>query len=101
MWSNTILNEFPTFTSQYAMELLHSLGSKFDKIYFSNENLQSIMLDFAKRDDHSFYHLASHAYWKLRRNQQYDLLDIFNEEKFNALQSFFEIDSDSVITLYL
>lgn len=96
MWSNTILNEFPTFTSQYAMQLLHSLGSKFDTIYFSNANLQSIMLDFAKRDDHCFYQLASHAYWKLRRNQQYDLSEIFNEEKFNILEDFFQMDQDWV-----
>jgi len=96
MCSNTNFTEFTTFTGQYAMELLHSLGSKFDTSYFSNESLQSMMVDFAKRDDHCFYQLASHAYWKLRRNNQYDLFEIFNEEKFNTVQDFFQTDNDWV-----
>lgn len=90
MWSNTILDEFTTFTSQYAMELLHSLGSKFDTNYFKNESLGHLMADFAKRDSQCFYQLALHAYWKLKRKDEYDLFEIFNEENFTAVQDFFQ-----------
>ena len=90
MWSDTILNEFPTFTSQYAMELLHSLGSKFDTNYLKNESLGHLMIDFAKRDGYCFYHLALDAYWKLKRNDEYDLFETLNEQKFTAVQDFFQ-----------
>lgn len=78
------------------MELLHSLSLKFDTIYLSDENFRSTMINFAKCDDNCFYQLASHAYWKLRHNKQYDLLEIFNQEKFDKMQDFFQIDDDWV-----
>ena len=94
MWSNEIFNEYPTFISQYAMELLHSLGTKFHAIYFTNESLRSMMIDFAKCDDHCFYQLVLHAYWKLKNNAQYNLLDIFNAEKFHDVQNFFQMEEN-------
>ena len=62
MWSNTIFNQYSTFQGQYALELLHSCDSHFDKYYFENENLRNKMIDLANRDDHCFYQLALHAY---------------------------------------
>lgn len=90
MFSNIILNEFTTFTSQYAMELLLSLGSKFETNYLKNESLGDLMVGFAKRDSQCFYQLALHAYWKLKRNEEYDLFEIFNERKFIDVQDFFQ-----------
>jgi hypothetical protein len=86
MWSNSILDEFPTYYTQYAIELLHTLGSKFDKIYFANENLRHVMIDFAKQDDQCFYQLALHAYQQLQINEFYDLMTVFNDQEFNAMK---------------
>ena len=98
MYSNTILNEFPTFTSQYAVELLHSLGSKFDTAYISNENLRNLMINFAKNDQYGFYQLALHAYHLLKINDDFDLCEIFNEENFNKIRAVFQQNSnDSTI----
>lgn len=84
MWSNSILNEFPTYYSQYAIELLHSLGSIFDTNYLANENLRNLMIDLAKRDDKCFYQLALHAYKQLQINNSFDLMTVFNNENFNS-----------------
>ena len=86
MWSNSILNEFPTFHAQYAVELLHTLGCRFDNIYLANENLRQVMIDFAKRDDQCFYQLAYHAYRQLQINESYDLMTVFNEQEFNTMK---------------
>ncbi len=86
MWSNLILNEFPTYHAQYAVELLHTLGSIFDNIYFSNENLRHVMIEFAKQDDQCFYQLALHAYRQLQINESYDLMTVFNDREFNAMK---------------
>ena len=97
MWSNQILNEFPTFISQYAMELLHSLGSIFDTKYFSNEDLRNLIIDYAKRDDQCFYQLALHAYRQLKLNDTFDLCQIFTEDNFNRLKVVLQQDpADSV-----
>jgi hypothetical protein len=90
MWSNSILDEFPTFQTQYAIELLHSLGPIFDNNYLRNENLRNVMIDLAKRHEESFYQLAYNAYRQLNTNDSVDLLSIFNEEGFNAIKNFLE-----------
>ena len=94
MWSNTFLSEYPTYTSQYAMELLHSLGSKFDINYMSDDNLRNLMINFAKRDSQCFYQLALHAYWKLKRQTDYNLFEIFTEDKFIEIQDFLQETTD-------
>jgi hypothetical protein len=86
MWSSEILEEFPTFTSQYAMELLHSLGSIFDTKYFSNDTLRTLVADYAKRDDQCFYQLALHAYLQLKHDKESDLGETFTEKHFNLLK---------------
>jgi hypothetical protein len=85
MWSNSILDEFPTFQTQYAIELLHSLGPIFDNNY-----LRNVMIDLAERHEESFYQLAYNAYRQLKTNDSVDLLSIFNEEGFNAIKNFLE-----------
>jgi hypothetical protein len=101
MWSNSIINKFPTFHAQYAVELLHSLGAVFDTHYLTNENLQNIMHDFAKRDDNCFYQLALHAYRELRMNSSFDLTTIFNDEAFYTMNdSLKEEIENSVSEIY-
>lgn len=97
MWSNSMLKEFPTFHSQYAVELLHSLGSIFDNNYLSNENLRNLMIDLAKQDDKCFYQLALHAYKTLQLNNSFDLMTIFNDEKFNTMKDSLEEDTTNPV----
>jgi hypothetical protein len=97
MWSNEILHELPTFTSQYAMELLHSLGSIFDTKYFSNDTLRTLISDYAKRDDQCFYQLALHAYRQLKLNNGSALSEIFTEGKFNQLKDVLQEHSTDLV----
>jgi hypothetical protein len=99
MWSNSILNEFPTFNAQYAIELLHSLGSVFDNHYLKNGNLRNVMQDFAKRDDKCFYQLALHAYKKLQKYDSFDLRTIFNEEEFLVIKDLVNDDEKDLVSL--
>ena len=84
-WSKMFLNNYLTFDGQYAVEILHSLGSVFDEKYSMNKDLQNTMIELAKQDDKRFYALALQAYEKLRHNKSLDLTTIFNQEKFNAI----------------
>ena len=97
MWSDGILHELPTFTSQYAMELLHSLGSIFDTKYSSNDTLRALISDYAKRDDQCFYQLALHAYRQLKLNNGSDLSEIFTEENYNQLKDVLQQNSIDLV----
>jgi len=104
MWSNTIFNQYSTFQGQYALELLHSCDSHFDKYYFENENLRNKMIDLANRDDHCFYQLALHAYQYLQQNNpSFDLLTVFNDDMFSKMQESLQTNDKSylVATVYV
>jgi hypothetical protein len=92
MWSDSLLNEFSTFKAQYAIEILHSLGSIFDRSYLTNENLRQVMINLAKRDEKCFYQLALHAYEQLQINDSFDLSTVFNEEEFDTVKNFIDED---------
>ncbi|CAF4720264.1 unnamed protein product [Rotaria sp. Silwood1] len=81
-WSNSFLDSYKTFGAQYALEMLHSLGSSFDNKYVMNESLQTMMIDLANKDDKCFYKLALNAYHSLQKNESLDLMTIFNEDEF-------------------
>ncbi|CAF1146461.1 unnamed protein product [Rotaria sordida] len=95
MWSKSFINKFPTFDAQYAIELLHSLGSIFDSNYSTNENLRNKMIQLAKRDDKCFYQLALYAYKKLQENNSFDLTTVFNDEEFTAMYDFHQRDVEN------
>jgi hypothetical protein len=98
MWSNSILNQFPTYQAQYAIELLHSLGSIFDNNYLNNENLRNVMIDLAKQDDKCFYQLALHAYRQLQIDNSLDLITVFNDEKFNSMKDLLKEDVENSVS---
>ncbi|CAF2732560.1 unnamed protein product [Rotaria sp. Silwood2] len=95
MWSKSFISEYTTFDAQYAIELLHSLGSVFDNNYSTNENLRNVMIELAKRDNKCFYQLALHVYKKLQRNNSFDLTTVFNDEEFNAIYDFRKRDEEN------
>ncbi|CAF1332700.1 unnamed protein product [Rotaria sp. Silwood1] len=95
MWSKFFISEYTTFDAQYAIELLHSLGSVFDNSYSTNETLRNLMIKLAKRDEKCFYQLALYAYKKLQRNKSFDLTTVFNDEEFNAIYDFYKRDEEN------
>lgn len=88
--SQSLINEYPTFYSQYAIELLHTRGEKFDNLYLNDESLRNIMIALAKKNDRCFYELAKHAYLQLKKDQVIDLKTIFNDEEFDDMCEWLE-----------
>jgi hypothetical protein len=84
MWSAELIDQFPTFYSQYAIELLHSLGDRFDQRFVSDVRLRDTMIELAKQDECAFYKLALHVCQKLEESAAFDPATVFNKEDFNS-----------------
>ena len=78
-------DHYRTEEARYSREMLHCLGYLFEDKYFSSKTLQNQMLTYASQDPDKFYRLTIEAISQLEKQHWFDLLNIFNDDKWNSM----------------